>query len=255
MSDHDAQLLIISKALCKSTLRQTFKVNYEQLGLILSGVDWLSLFSSCMNVDDYAERFTKCLLESIHISSRSKYVTRRIRLPKFIVSMLRKKKKAWKKWKSTGDAVDYIRLRKEVRAAIRQHRRNQEERIISSKNARSFFTYVNEKMGYKSKAIKITVNGAIISDSDAAEMMVRASARTAQPDVARGDDGQDARARGGRGGCRSSGGSRIRSSRSHRRGGRCRGLRHRSPATDQQAQPQGQAGKKLFHGVGFSGTA
>ena len=136
MSDHDAQLLVISKALCKSTPRQTVKVDYEQLGLILSGVDWLSLFSGCINVDDYAERFTKSLLESIYISSRSKYTTRRVRLPKFIVNMQRKKKKAWKKYKSTGDAVDYIRLRKEVRAAIRQHRRNQEECINSAKNTR-----------------------------------------------------------------------------------------------------------------------
>ena len=64
-------------------------------------------------------------------------------------------------------------LSRSARSAIRQHRRNEEQRLIYSKDRKAFFTFVNNKCGSQTQPINLLQNGATLTDYEAAEHFQR----------------------------------------------------------------------------------
>ena len=91
--DHSAQLvkLYVGKKYTGARLCQ--RVDYEQFGKLLSQLDYTTMFIGCIDVDDFASRFTETLLNAVSASSFYRPVYWRQRLPRHIVQLLRAKQK------------------------------------------------------------------------------------------------------------------------------------------------------------------
>ena len=85
------------------------------------------------------------------------------------MQLIRVKQKKCNAAKQSGDYSAYIALRKTIGAAIRSHHRNLESRFICNNNHRAFFSHVSKRLNNNDRQIHLEVNGAIISDSIAAE--------------------------------------------------------------------------------------
>jgi hypothetical protein len=90
-----------------------------------------------------------------------------------IVRMLRAKKQLWLAAKKSGDFGKFKMLSRSARSAIRQHRRNEEQRLIYSKDRKAFFTFVNNKCGSQTQPINLLKNGATLTDYEVAEHFQR----------------------------------------------------------------------------------
>ena len=155
-SDNEGQLCQIHYSL-NGSRHTTWKTHtdYTLLNQLLLQVNWNVLFSGCNNTDECAERFYDFLLDAISKSSTRKKISRRQRLPKHIVKLLRLKKKAWREAKKTNNYDKVLTSRRTVRAAILQHRRNMEQRLIFANNRQAFFRHVYQIIGMKTTACKI----------------------------------------------------------------------------------------------------
>ena len=103
-SDHEGQLCKIHHSFNRSR-HTTWKTHtdYTLLNQFLLQVNWDVFFSGRNNTDKYAERFYGFFLDAISKSSTRKKISRRQRLPRHIVKLLRLKKKAWRKAKKTNN--------------------------------------------------------------------------------------------------------------------------------------------------------
>ena len=83
--------------------------------------------------------------------------------------MLRLKKRRWEVAKLTGDFNCFKQISREVRSAIRQHHRNQEQRLIYNSNRKPFFHYIYSKCGKRCSTITLSRNDVPIPDRESAE--------------------------------------------------------------------------------------
>ncbi len=169
-SDHCAQLITVPE-LQSSTVRERANrfVNYHQLALTLSNVNWSLFFVGCANVDDYANRFTEFILSATAASSCFKPPLKRQRLPKHVVRLLQLKRRMWTEGRRSGDFNQYKAAKRNARAAIRQHNRNIEYRLTFARNRKAFFSHIYKKLGRASHDVCVDVNGTLAPDSVAAE--------------------------------------------------------------------------------------
>ena len=168
-SDHNAQLITLPAHPPEARRRMHRVIDYQHLLLELSGVNWSRFFSSCVHVDDYANKFTDFLLAAVAASSSYRPAMKRRRLPKHIVRMLLLKRRKWKESRRSGNFDAYKVVKRNVRAAIRQHRRNLEYRLTFSRNRKAFFSYVYDKLGRANTDICLDIDGTAASDSSAAK--------------------------------------------------------------------------------------
>lgn len=168
-SDHSAQVIKLNYTCSETRKDLCADIDIQRLNYYLSLLDWNCLFTGCDNVDVYSTLFNNVLLANIKACTTYKCRTRRQRFPRHIVKLLHSKKKAWLKAKQTGELTNYIALRRTVRAAIRQHRRNLENKLVYSNNRKAFFSYVNSKVGGRNNTPCLKVNGRVMTDSEAAE--------------------------------------------------------------------------------------
>ena len=137
--DHDSQLLRcqLPGLAFRRILR---RVDNESLCLVISNNNWTQAFGQCRRSDDFATRFTNLLSQTI--ASFTKYVPsyRRQRLPRHMVHLLRANKKAWTRAKCTGNITLFKTASRVAHAALRQYRRNGEERLIYSNNRNLLFS-------------------------------------------------------------------------------------------------------------------
>jgi hypothetical protein len=145
-------------------------VNYDTLLNLLRPVDWSMAFANCVTANDYAELFTTLLRDAITASTCFKVRHRRKRLPPHIVSLLRKKRKAWVISKRTGNRAQFVLARRTAKAAIKAYQRNTEQRLIYSRDKTAFFSHVYGKTGKSRQQIHICVNGDLVSDAEAASI-------------------------------------------------------------------------------------
>ena len=141
------------------------------LGSLLQHVDWSSAFESCVSTNDYSVLFTNILNEVISTRFRPRH--RRHPLPSHIAALLRAKQKAWQIAKRTDNRLVFITARRTAKAALRAYKRNIEQRLIYAKNKSAFFAHISQKSGKVKHQVNITVNCAIVSDKETADIFIR----------------------------------------------------------------------------------
>jgi Reverse transcriptase (RNA-dependent DNA polymerase)/Endonuclease-reverse transcriptase len=172
-SDHYAQLITIPELLSSAARERTYRfVDYQQLALTLRNVNWSLFFAGCVNVDEYANRFTEFILSATAASSCFKPALKRQRLPKHVVRLLQLKRRMWTEGRRSGNFSLYEAAKRNTRAAVRQHNRNLEYRLTFSRNRKAFFSHIYKKLGRVSHDISVDVNGTQASDSVAAEAFI-----------------------------------------------------------------------------------
>ena len=70
-------------------------------------------------MDDYDDVLTNVLLDATHQCTYVKSAWCRSRQPKYIVSLLRKRKRAWTFYKNYGDIASYLTAQHTAQAVIR----------------------------------------------------------------------------------------------------------------------------------------
>lgn len=133
-----------------------------------SWVWWTAVFKHCTNIDEYATRLTNIMYSSVASCTSVKSVHRHERLPKHVVHLLRVKRKAWVTTPGRSDRRSFVVSWNTIKAPMHSHRRNQERRLVHSKNKIAFFFHVYKKINAKPYAVNITVNGNDITDQQAA---------------------------------------------------------------------------------------
>ena len=86
--------------------------------------------------------------------------------------MLHAKKKECRLAKRNGSNAAYKEACHKSRASIRQFKRNQEQRILYSKNSKQFFSYVRHKLENNNCQIDLNMGRANVSCREAAEIFV-----------------------------------------------------------------------------------
>ena len=128
-SDHNVQFITFPVAKCASQAKLQKIVDYDRLQLLLSQLNGSSIFSGCSDSDEYAGMFTSTLSDAIAECTSYKPVCRRELLPRHIVNLIGAKNKKWAAARLSGYYAAYKAARRIVRAAIRSHRRNLENRF------------------------------------------------------------------------------------------------------------------------------
>jgi ribonuclease P/MRP protein subunit RPP40 len=170
-SDHSAQLLVLARPMVNQNNRRVRSVvDYDRLNAQLRNIDWTVEFHGCTSAEDYATLFTNLLHSIVASCTTSRHLSRRTRLPKHIVRLLRAKRTAWLKAQATGDRRLFEAARKTAKAAIRAHRRNQEQRLVYSNSRSAFFSYINQKTRSHHPAISICVDEDCVTDQQAADI-------------------------------------------------------------------------------------
>ncbi len=168
--DHKAQLLSLPLLYAPASKTVT-SIDYDNLNILLSLLNWQSIFAGCQTADEYADTFMDQLYSAIEASTMRRPHRRRSPLPKHIVCLLRRKKRAWLRAKHSGNYAGYDELRKTVKAAVRSFRRNQEERLVYARDKRTFFAHVNQRTRNYDFMVNITDGDNIVSDQSAANLL------------------------------------------------------------------------------------
>ena len=172
-SDHDAQLWYVTLPALQRRRNLRRYVDYAKLNCALSLIGWTAAFKGCAVTDDYAARFTNLVLDAANKCSAFVPLFRRPRLPKHIVVLLRVKKRAWTSYMRTRDMSAFKAASRTVRAALRQHRRCEEMRLIYSQDRHRLFKYINCKTGAGTKSIHVCKNDVALTDQEAAEVLLQ----------------------------------------------------------------------------------
>ena len=172
-SDHKAQLWHVTLPAVQCRRNLCRHVDYAKLNCALSLIDLTVAFKGCAVTDDYAACFTNLVLDAVNKCSAFVLHFRRPRLPKHIVVLLRVKKRAWTSYLRTRDMSAFKATSRTARAALRQHRRSEEMRLIYSQNRHRLFKYINCKTGAGTKSIHICKNDVALTDQEAAEILLQ----------------------------------------------------------------------------------
>ena len=172
-SGYDAQLWHITLPTFQRRRNLRRRVDYTKLNYALSLIDWTVDFKGCVVTDDYAARFTNLILDAMNKCLIFVPFFRRPWLPKHIVALLRVKKRAWTSYLRTRDMSAFKAASKNARAALRQHRRCEEMRLIYSQDRQRLFKHVNSKTGAGTKSIHICKNDVVLTDQEAADVLLQ----------------------------------------------------------------------------------
>ena len=123
-------------------------------------------------MDDYDDVLTNVLLDATHQCTYVKSACRRSRQPKYIVSLLRKRKRAWTFYKNYGDIASYRTARHTAQAVIRQYRRNCEAKLVYPNNRKAFFAHVKKNIKREPSHIALSVNDVVSPDQEAASVFL-----------------------------------------------------------------------------------
>ena len=172
-SNHDAQLWHVTFPGLQRHRNLRRNVDYAKLNCTLRLIDWTVAFKGCAVTYDYAARFTNLVLDAVNKCSAFVPLFRRPRLPKHIVVLLRVKKRPWTSYLRTRDKSAFKAASRTARAALRQHRRCEEMRLIYSQNRHKLFKYINCKTGAGTKLIHISKNDVALTNQEAAEVQLQ----------------------------------------------------------------------------------
>ena len=167
-ADHHMIIITLKDCFKQRLQKQYSIIDYAKLDQVLGQVIWHSYFLGCYSVDDYADALTNVWLEAIYQCTYVRSACRRPRLPKYIVSLLQKKKRAWTFYKNSGDISRYLTAQRTAQVAIHQYRRNCEAKLVYSNNKKAFFAHVNRNIKSEPSNIALSVNGVVLSDQEAA---------------------------------------------------------------------------------------
>jgi hypothetical protein len=162
-SDHQAQVITSTLTRCRdNTPKQMWvKIDFDALRQSLNDLHWPTIFTAARDVDDYVGIFDKLLQDKIENASnkcaRRKHAT--VDLPRFIVNMINKKKKMWKRGAKTGNYDAYQLAKNEVRRVMRKFYSAREASLLQRGNRNSFFNYMNTRLGKSAKTPIIISDG------------------------------------------------------------------------------------------------
>ena len=171
-SYHNAQLWHVTLPALQRHRNLHRHVDHAKLNCALNLIDWTVAFKGCAVTDDYAARFTNLVLDAVNKCSAFVPLFRRPQLSKHIVVLMRVKKRAWTSYLRTRDMSAFKAASKTARAALQQHRRCEEMRLIYSQDRHRFFKYINSKTGAGTKSIHIRKNDVALTDQEAAEVLL-----------------------------------------------------------------------------------
>ena len=178
-SDHNAIIISLPEssfincsAVCRTPNYNNFSnADFGIAASLLYYIDWNVLFHKCIDVDDYVSVFTEVLTSALRqsISSRCSRFNHPLPLPKHILRIIAKKKRAWITAKQSGTSDDFKRYKqlcKSVRSAIRNYHKEREIQLVREGNFVKFFTYTNNQLGKnKSNDIALLMKEELVTDS------------------------------------------------------------------------------------------
>ena len=151
--------------------------DYNAINRCLSVVDWNAIFSRNVTVED-----SWCVFHDILTSLFNLYVPIRhgdastydkhnkIRYPRYIKLMLKRKAVLWKKWtisKLSADKTAYKAAVASCRSAIDKYHAAKELSLIRKNNLGSFYKFVNSKLKSKTVAAALkTSSGSVTQDAN-----------------------------------------------------------------------------------------
>lgn len=156
------------------------KIEWPLLIESLSGVDWIDLFNSNYCVDKCWEQFYYTIVYAVSLyapaksnvamhkrASRNRNGKLYKSYPKHIRKLSTKKVKSWRRYKSRPSLkrkATYNKHTKAYKIELNKHISSVENKLIYSKNCRSFFNYVNKKIKPKgSISTLMDASGSIIT--------------------------------------------------------------------------------------------
>ena len=134
-------------------------VSYNQLDLscidvdrtnqLLFSVDWNTIFSGSTEIDTMVSVFMKILWDIFNITAPFKRPFKRHpqRLPKAILRLIWRKRKAWKSFTKTGNRAPYAESCRMVKLSINKFHADQEKKLLNCNDKKVFFQYVNKRLG------------------------------------------------------------------------------------------------------------
>ena len=186
-SDHSSvafDILLPSKSCVKEDLCDCFNdyfydfknADYGSIRDALAMYDWNVLLDNCSNVESAWAIFINVINDAVAAnvplkSARKIPVSRKSTYPKYIMRMMQKKKRLWRKHRAHRTAESkqqYQCMSKLCRTEIHNNRILHEREIISSNNLGRFYKYVNSKL-YDSSGISSLKddNGLLVTDDHA----------------------------------------------------------------------------------------
>ena len=126
------------------------KADYISICNYLSSVNWYYEFSVCNGIDDRYKVFLHHINEAIQWFVPFKKFKRKISLPKHIRKLLLMKKHYWRvmKTQNTLSAKEkFKRVSRSCKKCIYDFHTSKVKRLCSSRNLKSFYAYVNSKLG------------------------------------------------------------------------------------------------------------
>ena len=134
----------------KLVKKNFYNADYEQINRFLRNIDWDSVLNQD-NIDMNYDRFISVLHESIDRFVPDKIYSRKTKIPKYLKSIILKKKRLYRLSKSNIAAkTEYQKAEKLYKKLARKHRDEQAQRVLSSGNSKLFFGFMNKRLKSKS---------------------------------------------------------------------------------------------------------
>ena len=119
-SDREAQLFTFKPPAKSCSKKTVIFMQHDNVAKLLSQNNWHIAFSCCVPTDNFANVFINLLYIAVNASKRHKLYCRRERQPKYIVQILRKKKRAWLVAKRTHNYTNFKQLSRSVTTAVKK---------------------------------------------------------------------------------------------------------------------------------------
>jgi hypothetical protein len=169
-SDHNSIVFSLHDGKCEESLilRKNFhSANYEYILQTLEYADWPTLFSHCINVEDFWTTFSDVLNKLINdfvpcVSNRRN----RKPIHHHLKKLLNKKQKLWKQLKLSNDVEmrqNYNKCLREIKKFTLNQRVETEKNILNNGSS-NFFKFVNSNMKMKNRIPDLVSDNIYITD-------------------------------------------------------------------------------------------
>jgi len=174
------------------------RADWAQIALILSNIDWVTVFMCCADVDSCWNAFFMIALNAVSTcapprrapklnnklrvgnlsscKSRKMRGCKRVFYPKHLRKLNIHKKKIWRKFRSKRTALNreaYKKIANKFKAEMAKHTIFKENSLIKKGNLKEFYNYVNKKTKNKSTIPPLHdhAGNLVFEDSHKAEML------------------------------------------------------------------------------------
>jgi hypothetical protein len=143
------------------------KSDFHNMNIYLSHISWFDVFSGCIDVADFWNKFKSILKDSFHLFIPKRNKSLKKQVPIFLRKLQLKKLMIWRKYKKNPSVTNKTKLWKitnDIKTKTRTFICEKEERIISSGNIKDFYAYVKSQNVSKPVIPPLYVRGTVVED-------------------------------------------------------------------------------------------